>query len=337
MKQGKRWIALLLTVVLTTAVLLTGCNTEQEQSEDETRPLMLWEVTSKEGNTLYLMGSVHVGTADMLPPAAPMTEAFQKSDALAVELDLLAYEEDMEQQLQIAYKYGMYQDGTTIQDHLSPELYQRAKEVLEEHEAYQAAYEMLTVNQWAALMQQLAMNESGYNSQYGLDRYWLQQAREQSKPIYEVESVELQMEMMESYSEALQVWILEDSLNIPAMAAALQITVNAWQQGNLELLMQSTTSTGAELPKDQQKLLDEYVEKILYNRNKGMVKKAVAYLNSGETVFFTVGAGHMGGETGLVNQLEKKGYTVKRIAANGNYYTEADGEETVSDTESLAA
>lgn len=335
MKWKGRWAALAMTALIIVTALLTGCGSEQDESE-ATRPLMLWEVTDQDGHTLYLAGTIHLGDETMIPPAAPYTEALDRADALAVEADLLAYEADTALQLKLSYEYGVYQDGTNVQDHISPELYRQAKEILEEYSQYQPACELLTVGQWAALLQELAYQQSGYSRQYGLDRYFLQQAKEENKPVYEVESAESQMALSAQYSDELASYILESSLDLDAGAQALRDTVDAWQQGDLIRLSDASATTG-ELTETEAVLVEEYLDILLYGRNPGMVKKAKSYLTSGETVFVAVGATHMAGETGLVHQLEEIGCTVRRLDVGGNYIAEADKTDEGAEPVSSAA
>lgn len=313
MKRQTRWWMLLFSLVLITGLLLTGCESGEKTKEDQ--PLLFWEVTDGDGEEkLYLMGSIHIGTEEMYPMADPIEQGFAASDALAVELDLLAYESDYATQLALSYAYGVYQDGTTAKDHMSKETYEAAKEVLTEYGLYQPACELLKVSQWSSLLQQAAITEAGFDSAYGVDRYFLRKAKEQEMPIYEVESVEFQLEMMDGFSDDLQEYIVKSNLDIPALAEAQRAMYAAWQQGDAELLAQTDIETDSD---EEEQLVEEYLDKLIYSRNDTMAKKAETYLKSGETVFLTVGAGHMGGETGIVTQLKKKGYTVKQFTASG--------------------
>jgi len=60
----------------------------------------------------------------------------------------------------------------------------------------------------------------------------------------------------------------------------------------------------AEDPELQKALLD--------NRNKDWVEK-IPEFSKKQKVFYAVGAGHLGGENGLINLLLKEGYTVTPV------------------------
>lgn len=322
MKRIKGWAALLLAVLVMTGVLLTGCGNGTSQSTEPT-PLMLWEVTDDDNNKLYLMGSIHIGDESMIPLAEPIEDAFMKSDALAVECDIVAFNEDTELQTDIAMKYGVYLDGTTVKDYIDTDIYNEAKKVLQKYDMYADAYDYMRVHQWSSLLQSLAIEKSGFDSDYGVDMYLLNQAKQIGKPIYEVESVEAQMQMMDNFSIELQEWMLEMNLDVDLLATQLKMTVEQWKSGDVELLSETESDDGEELTAEQEKLLAEYNKEMITDRNTLMADKAETYLESGEVVFFTVGAGHMGGETGVVAQMKKKGYTVKRIDENGSYVQES--------------
>lgn len=319
----KKKIALLLAVLMTVSLLLSGCGGTSSpdgssggmSSAAAGRPLMLWEVTSPENGDqhLYLMGTIHYGEADMYPMEAPIEEAFAVSDALAVEIDLLAFEEDTAYVRQLSDQFTYYSDGSAAKDHLSEETYTAAKTVLQENQLYQEWLERCKVSQWSSLLQGIATAKTGLQAAYGVDRYLLRRAKETDKVIYELESVEFQWKMMDDFSDDLQELILTGSLDIDGQAEATRQVFDAWKAGDSESM--AAVDLSAATP-EQKALLEEYYEAMLYDRNDAMTKKAEAYLQSGETVFFAVGGGHMGGSRGIVAQLREKGYNVRQIGAD---------------------
>ena len=58
---------------------------------------------------------------------------------------------------------------------------------------------------------------------------------------------------------------------------------------------------------------EEYVEKMITERDKIMADGIKSYLKSGETVFVAVGLAHVIGENGIVDQLREAGYTVTSV------------------------
>ena len=165
-----KWLGMLLAVLLTAALVLTGCG---GASPEAGKMLVLWEATLPEDDShhLYLLGSIHFGREETYPLPATYEGALADADALAVEIDLLAYEQDPELQLEIASKYGYYSDGSTVKDHLSKETYAAAKQALEDAGVYQPYYDTLKVSQWSSLLTSLAIERAGYDTKYGIDRH----------------------------------------------------------------------------------------------------------------------------------------------------------------------
>ena len=61
-------------------------------------------------------------------------------------------------------------------------------------------------------------------------------------------------------------------------------------------------------------LYDEYNQAMSYDRNDGMLKVAIGYLESGKKVFYAVGLAHLlNNVNGLVDALREAGYTVELV------------------------
>jgi uncharacterized protein YbaP (TraB family) len=55
-----------------------------------------------------------------------------------------------------------------------------------------------------------------------------------------------------------------------------------------------------------------------YDRNDGMLEKAIEYLESGKVVFYAVGLAHLLNDVnGLVDTLQEAGYTVELVTYAG--------------------
>lgn len=58
---------------------------------------------------------------------------------------------------------------------------------------------------------------------------------------------------------------------------------------------------------------EDYNNQMLYDRNKNMAKAAEDLMSQGKNVFYVVGAAHYAGEGGIIDLLEKDGYTAERV------------------------
>ena len=94
---------------------------------------------------------------------------------------------------------------------------------------------------------------------------------------------------------------------------AVGVDVNGATAEDLEKIQRirkDLDSINAEL----EKIRIEYVTAMEINRNKGMLNKAIEYLESGDTVFYAVGLAHLIAEDGLVFTLRDAGYTVELVS-----------------------
>jgi len=56
--------------------------------------------------------------------------------------------------------------------------------------------------------------------------------------------------------------------------------------------------------------MGEFLDLLLYNRNANWAKKMPAIMRDAPALF-AVGAGHLGGEKGVINLLRKSGFAVR--------------------------
>ncbi len=285
--------------------------TESELSamEGDCTPL-LYKVTDGKGGTLYLLGSIHIGDGRMLNMADYVINAYNESDYLAVEADIIAFEKNFVKQI-VCAQMLLCEEGTTIQDHLGDELFEKTKAFLEENGLYDKTYMSYGPAMWSSLVDSAIIEMTELNTAGGADRFFLKEAKKEGKEIREVESAEFQYLMLKSFSDELYRFMIESSIDgAEASAEGTKALYEAWLRGDeaeLEALMQDDLTGATE---EEIALYEEYTEKMLTDRNEGMLDKAEDYMEDGNTGFYVVGAAHIVGEGGLAELLEEKGYTV---------------------------
>ena len=288
--------------------------------ENPATPLF-YHVTGPDGEEMWLMGTIHVGDNRTAHLPQEIYDAFNASDALAVEFNNDAFQEELENDSKLAQKvYGfyMYSDGTTVKDHISdPELYENAVKLMKFAGEYNDYADYFKVSMWAQSLENFYL-KLGYNlsSDYGLDNQLMDLAEEKGLPIWDVESGEFQIEMMTSYSDALQEDLLASAVESHPASYYLGVEelFELWCSGDeaalIEYLAPQDTS---EMTEEELALYEEYTQAMEWDRNVGMLDVAKGYLSSGKTVFFAVGLAHLIAEDGLVNTLRDAGYTVELV------------------------
>ncbi|RAR44042.1 TraB/GumN family protein [Paenibacillus sp. MDMC362] len=289
-----RWDAKTRTVVLVSK--------ETEIAQTGGRGFM-WEVESN-GNTVYLVGSMHIADDSFYPLRPEFEEAFAEVDYLGVEVDVSKAADEAQQQL--IMDMGMYKDGTTLKDHVSSETYAKLGKILAESGMQPNALDAF--KPWVAesTISSLKAVKAGYEAAAGIDLYFVQKAIERKIPVIELESYELQLGMFNGFSKELQ----EKNLNIvldnfDVLDGSVEQLGEMWKTGNDEELLEFTNSMAVD---------EEYNKAMLIDRNIGMAEKIDGYLKNGksEEYFIVVGAAHYLGEHGIVKLLQDKGYTVVR-------------------------
>jgi len=308
------------------ALIIIGCGKKDKEKpkdlvKETGRPgeALIWEVKS-DTTTIYLVGSIHVAKEDMYPMQQVLLDAFYDSDAIAVEADVIAFEQNIQLQMELM-QLLLYIDGTTISDHISEETFKDLQEYmdtvgiegLEDYIAYMykpAALEMFISQEYVAAWE--------YDFETGVDKYFLNLAKQMGKPVIEIESVQFQFEMIAGYSDRLQEELLKGAISMTEEdlkegKELLDRMYQSWLAGDIEELERILEEDeDSELSEADAELVEEYNTKMMINRNAGMVTKAIDMLKGDKKIFYVVGAAHMFGESGLVNQLELAGYTVTR-------------------------
>lgn len=290
--------------------------TESTTPDESILSPLLYKVTDKNDNILWLFGSIHVGTEDFYPLPDYVLDAMDESDSLAVEADIVAFETDFAQQLKALIQL-VYTDGTKINDVITEELYNESVEILKESGLYVSHLDMYMPILWSNFIDNAAIIKTGVNAELGIDRHLINRAKEKGLSIKEIESAVFQYGMLAGFSTELQVTLLEASVEAykdpEANKNDMNELIDLWARGDEARLTEELTAPAEAESPEEEKLCDEYNYAMLTARNKSMTEFAEDSLSSGETVFICVGAAHLVGGDGIVNSLRSLGYTVEIV------------------------
>lgn len=277
---------------------------------------ILYQVTDSNGHVIWLFGSIHVGREDFYPLPDYVMDAYHEADALAVEADVVAFESDTAAATKLIMG-TMYKDGTKVADHIPTELYDRSVEILQENGAYMPTMDLFHVYIWQSMIQEQAMKKMSCDMTLGIDRHLIQDAKDTGKTLLEVESVELQFELLTGFSDEINAVTLASVIAMyddpEAADAAMIRMMDLWQSGDEAAFAAYVNSEGTDLPEDQQSLYARYMQALQGDRNLTMTDWAEAALADGGNIFICVGAAHVVGEGAMADLLAQRGYTVERI------------------------
>lgn len=278
-------------------------------------PLM-WKVTDAQGHVLYLFGTVHVGDERSETVLEQVTPVLDSCDALAVEFDIAAYNNDAEVIKADMMKYVLT-DGTTVTDHMPADLYERVKTLLTKADMYSPFYDYYNLAMWDQLVEQAVLaTYSDLDAEYGFDTLLINHAYDKEMPVLEVESAEFQSDVFNSFDDETNLLLIEKAVGYgETYGTAIEKLYSLWLSGDRDAFWRyMEEEDDEEFTEAQRALLEEYNRVVVNERNLGMRDKAISYLASGDTVFFAVGAAHMAWDTGIVKLLSDAGCTVEPYA-----------------------
>ena len=304
---------LLICVLAVFTLFFAACGEEAEapiDRGDAPDVPLLWQATSPGGNSIYLFGSIHIGSPSMYPLPDFVMAAFERSDYLAVEANI-AIEPNFAEILTLGWLLTYEYDSSIIDD-IGEELYARATELAYEHNLELEDY-FLPVAWWMALSS-VASDEMVFSPEYGVDLYFIELASDAGMEVLEIESLLSQWRMLARLSMPLQVAMLEAAVesleHIPFFIRDTQNLVDAWQRGDEQTLIRARQMP---VPLRTPQLMAELENSLMTQRDIQMTAVARGYMADGMNVFFVVGAAHFVGEGSIIDLLLREGYTVERI------------------------
>lgn len=294
---------------------------EEEKNNNDLATPLLYKVT-KEGsdNTIYLFGSIHAADDRAYPMRKEIMDAFNSSEYLAVEVDTISFQSDMNAMVEAMKPFVIDPtSGKKLKDFMSEEGYNKTIQYMKDNKIYNAVYESYKPSFIYTLLSNVYVEKSGLDATKGIDMYFLNQAHKEKKQVLEYESADFQFKLLSSFSDGLaEAMILASISEEKAQTEGLKVMYDAWLKGDAKALL-SSASADEEIPEDDElmkkygKELDDYNNNLIGNRNEDMVTKTEEFFKDGKNVFVVVGELHVIGEEGLANQLEKAGYTVEQV------------------------
>lgn len=286
---------------------------------------LLWKVTNGK-NTLYLLGTVHVDRSNVYPFHKSLRAALASAQTVIFELDF----NDQEGLAEFA-AMQTYSDGTTLKDHISPELYASTVQVFADlgmSEEAVAAYKP-----WAlanSLMSLATQDETTTGAPMAIDLYLNSAAVNAGKQIDAVETYAFQGGIFDTLSPEYQEAYLAGYVNLALIDDTLEMTEEQkkelqeameYQEKQMDAMMETWKAGDAaafEESFDKAAVLestDELNSRLFTDRDPNMIEYAAKLLErEGENTFFlAVGAGHMVDPGGIVGGLRALGYTVEEL------------------------
>lgn len=269
----------------------------------------IWRIAS-DGGDVYLFGTVHI-----LPPQLDwrtdvIDSALASADRIYFEADVLSPESQSEMTALIP-QLGMNAPGVTLSALISEEAQANLALLAQRLGAPAGALEssLDPLQPWLAglTVAIIQIQAAGYDPTSGVE-YRLKAAGDEAGASYGYfETVEQQLRFFADMPIETQIADFENGL---AQALEdpdlLDRMVQAWAVGDTDgldtIMNESMRDASADL-----------YDVLIVQRNQNWIPLIEDILESGESGFIAVGAGHVTGPQGLISLLQARGHTVERI------------------------
>jgi uncharacterized protein YbaP (TraB family) len=262
----------------------------------------LWVVRDAD-TEVTLFGTIHTlpkGT-DWLSPA--ITRQLGSADSVVVEAVL---PDDPSALAPIVAQLGLSPGLKPLAQRLPPEA---AKELMPAATAAGVPVVALDrMETWLAALtlSQQSLANIGVTASEGVEPVIVMRARAAKQPIVPLETVEQQFGYLDTLPEADQLVLLASAISeVSGIQAESARLTKLWLAGDVE-------GMAAAFAEDAEGS-DRLKKVLITDRNTRWADWITKVMNQPGKVFIAVGAGHFGGEAGLLALLKAKGLTVERI------------------------
>lgn len=287
-----------LLVMALTAVIATGAHSQ-----------LLWKVTDNNtGKTSYVFGTHHFAPLSMLDSIKGLDAALQNADKVYGELDMQAAMDPSA--LMGMQQMMMAPADSTIDKVLTTKQLADLNMAWAKYGTDQIPLNALYVLKPAGLSTQLAALMSAkvlpdINVGQGIDNELQVRARKAGKQVAGLETMEFQTNMLLGDPISKQAEDLVETIeDIDAEAGKLVRLTNAYLAQNYKDIETICAESVLKNP--------ESAEKMIISRNNNWMKQLAPEMKN-TSLLVVVGAGHLVGDKGILNQLKQAGYIVTPV------------------------
>ena len=261
----------------------------------------LWKVEGPGGAVAYLLGSLHVLTAESYPLSPTINKAFDESKTLVEEIDL---DEAADPAMMMsALGKAMLTDGKTLDQLVSPELFAEVKKRAEQFGLPMMAIQRMKPWLVAVTLMAPTLQKAGFKPELGIDRHFFDRAKANGMKRQALETLAYQLDRFDQLSPKLQEDLLKSTIEeLDTQVSGVQEMAQAWTFGNVAAMEKFTLAELLESP--------ELYKRLLVERNNNWIPHVEGCLKDNAGCFIVVGAAHLVGPDGLPTLLQKKGYKI---------------------------
>lgn len=265
----------------------------------QTQKGLLWEIS---GNGLsqpsYIFGTIHLICPDKFFVPKGTEEKFKAAQQVFLEIDM-----DDPQMMMKTQKLMMSGDGKKLKDIMNESDYKAFNEYFKKNVGMDVT--MFGPAKPLLYMSVAMMKSTGCPMPKSYEEYFVKEAKTEKKEVLGLETIEEQIAVMDKATTEQQVaWLME--------------IVNETEKGNetykqmIDLYAKQDIEALTKMISEQMVGMKGMEEEMLDKRNRNWIPVIEQNIKQKST-FFAVGAGHLGGEKGVLKLLRNQGYTIKSM------------------------
>lgn len=263
----------------------------------------LWKI-SKNGNELYLGGTIHVLKKEDYPLPVEFNKAFEKSDKLVFETNI-----EMTKTPEFGQKMTRmltFPAGKSLKDAISKKTFNKLKKYLAERNIPVESFLSYKPSMIVLVITVIELQKMGMVD-VGVDEYFHNKAKQAGKTTKYFETVDEQLEFIRTMGQGNEDAMLLSSIDdMSRMEAVMNTIKSAWVSGDENKLVEVGLT---EMMRDYPGIY----QSLLVKRNNNWMPHIERMMGDKKVEMILVGALHLVGKDGLLQQLRDKGYTVKQF------------------------
>ncbi|WP_343730374.1 TraB/GumN family protein [Duganella sp.] len=257
-------------------------------------------------HTLYLFGTIHVGSKDFYPLEPRLAGLLKKAPVLALEIDPLG---DPQKLARAVQQHGLSSKGTAG---LSPAWRQRLERLLKQYNIEPDTVAAMKPWLLASLLTVSEFAAQGYEASMAVDAHLSKQAHAAGQKIVELESADSQMALFDKMTANEQLMFLQEAIagiEDKEQAKQAREIADAWRKADIEAL--DALALKAE---QDDTFSGRFVQQVLLEgRNPALADGMVRLMARENNSVAAIGVLHLVGKSSVPELLRKRGLTVERI------------------------
>jgi uncharacterized protein YbaP (TraB family) len=303
--KRNRMQSFVICLLICLTALWASINTAHAQAGAQQKKDFLWSIKTDKA-TVYLLGSFHLLKSDSYPLDRNIETAYRDCKRVVFETDIDAANDPAFQARMLSQ--GLYPEGQTLEQNISKATYGLLEKKLIEVG--------LTVDQvsrfkpWfcALTLAALKLKRMGFDPQYGIDGYFFNKAKKDSKEKLFLETLDSQIALFSALGGvAAEAFLRQTLKDLEVAETMLPDMVCVWKTGDAARLESIMTTSFKDYP--------DIYDRFIVQRNRAWAGTIEQLLAQGGTTLVVVGAGHLVGPENLLQLLKNKGYNMEQITA----------------------